>query len=115
MKIENKMISTRQFLFLVFIIGMVMKMFMLPSSLLKVSGRDSAIVMLIYFFIESVNVFIIAFIIKKHPDKTFFEVMTDCFGKVLSRIIVGATVLAVVLKFLLSLSEIKSCFATSMY
>ena len=45
MYIERPMISARQFILLAFIGGMVIKGLMLPSILMRISGKDGLFVM----------------------------------------------------------------------
>ena len=75
MHIERPMITLRQFVMLVFIGGIVIKGLMLPSVLLRISGKDGLFVMLFYFVIEIINVWILSYLIGKYPDKTFFAMM----------------------------------------
>ena len=69
MEVNGKAISSRQFLCMAFIGGMVIKMFMLPSLLVQVCGRDGAVVMLVYLAVEICNLALIAYLIKKYPDQ----------------------------------------------
>ena len=115
MEANGKAISSRQFLCMAFIGGMVIKMFMLPSLLVQVCGRDGAVVMLVYLAVEICNLALIAYLIKKYPDLTFFDALKECFGCVISRIIAGVILLAIFTKFVLNLSEIKAFFSTSMF
>lgn len=115
MKIENSMITQRQFLIMVFIGGMVIKGFMLPSLLMLTSGRDSLFVMIFYFLVEIINLTCIALLIKLYPNKNFFCMMEDCFGKILSRIFILAFLFAAGVKFVLNLSEVKAFFSSSMF
>lgn len=115
MHIERPMITLRQFVMLVFIGGIVIKGLMLPSVLLRISGKDGLFVMLFYFVIEIINVWILSYLIGKYPDKTFFAMMEECFGKVLSRIIAMTIVVAALVKLTLNLSEVKAFFAIGMF
>lgn len=112
---KTKAISTAQLLCMAFIGGMVIKMFMLPSLLAQTVGRDGVFVMLFYMVVEIINLALIITLIKKYPSVTFYEMLCDLFGSVVSRIIVCVCVLAAAFKFLLNLSEIKAFFSTSMF
>ena len=48
---ERKYLNSAQFFILVFVCGMAIKMFMLPALLLKVSGRESIVVVTFYLII----------------------------------------------------------------
>ncbi len=115
MKIENSLITQRQFLIMVFIGGMVIKGFMLPSLLMLTSGRDGIFVMIFYFLVEIINLTCIAILIKRYPNKNFFLMLEECFGKIISRIVVFTFLIAAVAKFVLNLSEVKAFFSSSMF
>lgn len=115
MQIERPMITVRQFIILAFIGGIVIKGLMLPSVLLRVSGKDGLIVMIAYFIVEIINIGIFAYLISRYPEKTFFGMMEDCFGKVISRLFAFLIVVAAVVKFTLNLSEVKAFFAVGMF
>ena len=72
---NTRQISSTQFALLVFVCGMAIKMFMLPALMLKVSGRDSIIVMAFYLVIELVSVVFLTLTLKRNPDKTFYEIL----------------------------------------
>ena len=94
MYIERPMISARQFILLAFIGGIVIKGLMLPSILMRISGKDGLFVMAFYFLIEIINLTLFSLLIVKFPEKTFFDILSECFGKVFSRIIAVAIIIA---------------------
>lgn len=115
MYIERPMISARQFILLAFIGGMVIKGLMLPSILMRISGKDGLFVMAFYFLIEIINLTLFSLLIVKFPEKTFFNILSECFGKVFSRIIAVAIIIASLIKFTLNLSEVKAFFSIEMF
>ena len=115
MYIERPMISARQFILLAFIGGMVIKGLMLPSILMRISGKDGLFVMAFYFLIEIINLTLFSLLIVKFPEKTFFDILSECFGKVFSRIIAVAIIIASLIKFTLNLSEVKAFFLIEMF
>ena len=115
MQIERPMISARQFILLAFIGGMVIKGLMLPSILMRISGKDGLFVMAFYFLIEIINLTLFSLLIVKFPEKTFFNILSECFGKVFSRIIAVAIIIASLIKFTLNLSEVKAFFSIEMF
>lgn len=108
-------ITSTQFSFFAFICGMAIKMFMLPALMLKVSGRDSVIVMSFYLIIELVNVLFLVLTVKRNPDKTFYEILSSAIGKIGAKIIVVYFTCFLLLKLLLMLSEVKVFFSVSVY
>ncbi len=115
MYIERPMISARQFILLAFIGGIVIKGLMLPSILMRISGKDGLFVMAFYFLIEIINLTLFSLLIVKFPEKTFFDILSECFGKVFSRIIAVAIIIASLIKFTLNLSEVKAFFLIEMF
>ena len=115
MQIERPMISARQFILLAFVGGMVIKGLMLPSILMRISGKDGLFVMAFYFLIEIINLTLFSLLIVKFPEKTFFNILSECFGKVISRIIALAIMVAALIKFTLNLSEVKAFFSIEMF
>lgn len=115
MYIERPMISARQFILLAFIGGMVIKGLMLPSILMRISGKDGLFVMAFYFLIEIINSRCFLLLIVKFPEKTFFNILSECFGKVISRVIALAIMVAALIKFTLNLSEVKAFFSIEMF
>lgn len=115
MKVNAQMITQRQFLIMAFIGGMVIKGFMLPSLLMPVSGRDGIFVMIFYFIVEIINLAIIAYLITAYPDKTFFVMLEECFGKIISRILIMIFIFAATVKLALNFSEVKNFFVSSLY
>ncbi len=115
MYIERPMISARQFILLAFIGGMVIKGLMLPSILMRISGKDGLFVMAFYFLIEIINLTLFSLLIVKFPEKTFFNILSECFGKVISRVIALAIMVAALIKFTLNLSEVKAFFSIEMF
>ena len=71
MQIKKPMITSRQFIILAFIGGIVIKGLMLPSVMLRVSGRDGLFVMAIYFVLEIINIGLFCKLISDYPTKRF--------------------------------------------
>lgn len=111
----NKQLSSTQFAILVFICGMAIKMFMLPALMLKVSGRDSIVVMAFYLVIELINVLFLVYTLCRNPDKTFYEIVESGIGKVGAIITVIYFTLFLLLKILLMIGEVKVFFSSSVY
>lgn len=110
-----KQVSTRQFVVVQFLVALAVKMFMLPALMLRVVGKDSYIVMLVWIAFEFVDLTFVVLLARRNPDKTMYEILTDAFGKVVSRVIVAMFTLFVCAKGLLVLGELKTFFVVTMY
>ncbi len=110
-----KQVSTRQFVVVQFLVALAVKMFMLPALMLRVVGKDSYIVMLAWIAFEFVDLTFVVLLARRNPDKTMYEILTDAFGKVVSRVIVAMFTLFVCAKGLLVLGELKTFFVVTMY
>lgn len=110
-----KQVSTRQFVVVQFLVALAVKMFMLPALMLRVVGKDSYIVMLVWIAFEFVDLTFVVLLARRNPDKTMYEILTDAFGKVVSRVIVALFTLFVCAKGLLVLGELKTFFVVTMY
>ncbi len=110
-----KQVSTRQFVVVQFLVALAVKMFMLPALMLRVVGKDSYIVMLAWIAFEFVDLTFVVLLARRNPDKTMYEILTDAFGKVVSRVIVALFTLFVCAKGLLVLGELKTFFIITMY
>lgn len=111
----EKQVTSRQFVLIVFMIGMAVKMFMVPALILQVSGRDSYIPLSFYLIVEIFCLFCILFAMKKNPNKTFYEYMTDGFGKIFAKILVGFFAVYLIFKLTLIISETKIFFTVSVF
>ncbi len=112
---EAKQINTKQFVAVQFLIALAVKMFMLPALMLRIVGKDSYMVMIIWIAVEFANLTFILITAKRNPDKTMYDILTDAFGKVFSRIIVALLTLFVAVKGILIISELKMFFKVTMY
>ena len=110
-----KQVSTRQFVVVQFLVALAVKMFMLPALMLRVVGKDSYIVMLAWIAFEFVDLTFVVLLARRNPDKTMYEILTDAFGNVVSRVIVALFTLFVCAKGLLVLGELKTFFVVTMY
>ena len=115
MQVERPMITSRQFIILAFIGGMAIKGLMLPSLLMRISGKDGLFVLAFYFAIEILNLALISVLVVKYPEKNFFNMLEECFGKVGSRILCVLILIAATIKYTLNLSEVKAFFTLEMF
>jgi len=107
--------TTKQLIMITFIAGMALKIFLLPTLLLKSAGRDGLIVLGILLLVEMVLLGAAFFIIKKSPNLTLTEALEKYLTKVGARIVALILVAYIVLKLLLIFTETRSFFETSLF
>lgn len=112
---EGKQVTTKQFVAVQFLIALAVKMFMLPALMLRIVGKDSYLIMMIWIAVEFIDLTFLLIIAKRNPDKTIYDILTDALGKIVSRIVIGIFSLFILLKCLLVLSEVKMFFSVTMY
>lgn len=107
-----KKIDASQFSVFIFIAVMALKIFLAPGLLIKYSGRDGWISMLIFVVIELVMLLTILFIVKLNPDKTLYEVLANALGKIVAKIVLTVATLLFAVKLIIMLGELKLFFNT---
>ncbi len=109
----RKSIDASQLSVFVFIAVMALKIFLAPGLLIKYSGRDGWISMLIFVLIELAMLLVILFIIKLNPDKTFYEVLLGSVGKIVAKAIMLVFAVLLGVKTIIMIGEIRLFFTTS--
>lgn len=105
-------IKFRQFIIIVFLLAVAAKMFMLPTYMMRVSGPDSLIVMLIESAVDMLLLFVVICIIRSGKG-SFVETVQYAFGKVLSKIMTAVLAVYYLCKLFLMLTEFKIFFSTA--
>ena len=108
----KKDIDASQLSVFIFIAVMALKIFLAPGLLIKNSGRDGWISMLIFVAIELAILLVILFIIKLNPDKTLYEVLVSALGKIVAKIVLVVVVALLGVKLIMMLGELKLFFNT---
>lgn len=108
-------ISSKQFVVLLFLVTLAIKMFMLPSLILRTVGKDGYLVIVAYTLFEFVGLGLLLAAVVRNPDKTLFDILSAATGKVVSRIIVTFIIAFALVKATIVISEIKMFFAVIMY
>ncbi len=109
----RKEIDSSQLSVFVFMAVMALKIFLAPGLLIKYSGRDGWISMLVFVAIELVVLLMILFIIKLNPDKDLYEVLKYGVGNIGAKIVLLITSLFFGIKLIIMLGELKLFFNTS--
>ncbi|MDR0426044.1 MAG: spore germination protein [Clostridiales bacterium] len=112
---QPKQVSAKQFALIVFLAAVAIQLFMLPGLVMRVTGRDSYMVMFAVMLLEGVNLFFILAILKRNPDKTCFQILTDCAGKIAARVIAVLFGLFAFFKLMLIIGEIHMFFAEAVF
>lgn len=109
----RKEIDSSQLSVFVFIAVMALKIFLAPGLLIKYSGRDGWISMLIFVIIELAILLMVLFIIKLNPDKSLYEVLKFGLGKIGAKIFLAVICVFFGVKLIIMLGELKLFFNTS--
>lgn len=107
-----KKIDASQFSVFIFIAVMALKIFLAPGLLIKYSGRDGWISMLIFVVIELLMLLTVLFIVKLNPEKTLYGVLKSALGTVVAKIILVIIILFFGIKLIIMLGEVKLFFNT---
>lgn len=108
-------ISSKQFIVVLFLVTLAIKMFMLPSLVLRIVGKDGYLVIVAYTLFEFLGLGLLLSTMLRNPDKTLFDILSDATGKVISRIIVVFLIAFALVKATIIINEIKMFFAVIMY
>lgn len=111
----EKTISTNQSGLIYCIFTIALKLSALPSLMFSYAGNDSYVACLIALIIDMLATFIVIGIIIKHPDKSFKQLITETFGKVISTIIHTLLVIYFLAKCVLVLQELHDYFIATLF
>jgi len=100
---------------IIFCIGTTLKIFLLPTLLLKSVGRDGLIVISVLLIFELLLLIACLIAIKLSPNLTFTQALERHFGKIAARVIAAILVLYACLKLLLLFTETRSFFESSLF
>lgn len=112
---SEKQLSTKQFVFLIFLSSIAIKMFLLPALILRTFGKNGIWTIAFFIVLEIMNLILLLVVCRRNPDKTFFQIITDAFGKIVSKIIVAVLFAFTFVKTVIVVSEIKVFFVAVMY
>lgn len=100
---------------LTFLVAIAMKMFMLPVLMMRVSGRDSFISLIIMLSIDFVFLFIVCLTLHLSGEKNIFELLSSAFGVIAAKIILIAVGLFYGIKLFMILIDVRVFFSTSVF
>lgn len=109
----QKLINTKQFTILVFILTMALKLFMFPTLILKIAGHDGYLVIALALLIEFIILLMILYIFRLFPDLTFYEILEQTLGRITAKALVAVFAFYQIIKISLAINEIKLFFTIS--
>ncbi len=110
----NKELKTRQICLFMFAFFPVVKLFMMGSVISGYAKEDTWLSVLINLVLDFLSILAIVYCAKK-TDKTFFELLQDCFGKLASKIIIFTYFLFFIMKGILPLNEAKDYMRLTLF
>ncbi|MDE6398876.1 MAG: spore germination protein, partial [Clostridiales bacterium] len=111
----ERRINTAQLFTVIFILGMSMKMLMLPVLLLKAIGRDSVLGVSAILLLELICLGVCIAAIVLAPEKSFTELLQGCVGKIASRILLALFAVYFLFKLLLLSGEVRIFFCENLF
>lgn len=111
----EKTISTNQTGLIYCIFTIALKLSALPSLMFSYAGNDSYVACLIALIIDMLATLIVIGIIIKHPDKSFKQLITETFGKIISVVIHSLLVIYFLAKCVLVLQELHDYFIATLF
>lgn len=113
--VTEKRISTAQLFTVIFILGMSLKMLMLPVLLLKASGRNAVVAMALILACEIVCLVVLLVALALAPQKSFTELLEGCIGKWASKIVFAVLALFFFAKIVLLSGEVRIFFTENLF
>ncbi len=111
----ERRISTAQLFTVVFILGMSLKMLMLPVLMLKAVGRDSVLGMAVVLGSEFICLAAMIAAVVLSPQKSFTELLEQCVGKIAAKIVFCLLALFFFCKLLLLSGEVRIFFSENLF
>lgn len=111
----EKTISTNQASLILCIFTIALKLSALPAIMFFYTGNDSYVACAIALAFDFVGTLIIVNKMKKNPDKSFNQIITDSLGKVVSIIIHVLLLLYFLTKCVLVLQELHDYFIATLF
>jgi spore germination protein KB len=105
-----KLVNTKQYYVVVFLMMMAQKLFLLPALMIKTGGRDSYMSMFMILLLEVLVIVMITIVTKMHKNYTFYDLLSKGTKPVIGKIIAGIMVLGLLLKIILVISELRVFF-----
>lgn len=111
----KKELTTRQFGMLIFLSIISLKLIVLPSILARFTGKDGIFALLIWFAIELCILLGIIWVMNTFPDLTFKEILTNCYGKAICKIVFFLLFLYFFLKSVLAIKDLHNYLIETLF
>lgn len=112
---EQKEITTHQMGVVLSLSIISLKVLIFPAVVGKISYNNCYISVFISLAIDFLFMMLIVYAMKKNPDKTFFEIMEDCFGKVVAKIVGFVLLLFFLGKGIMAIKELQNYFVQLLF
>ena len=106
----KKLLTTRQLSMTLFICVISLKFLVFPALSTKYAGRDAYIAIFFYLLIEFSIILLILQIMKKYPNHTFKDIISDTLGKYTAKIIYAVLFIYFLAKTLFLIKETHNYF-----
>lgn len=110
----EKRISTAQLFTVIFILGMGLKILMLPVLMLKVLGRDSVLGLAAMGVVELLCLGAMLAAIMLSPEKSFYDLVSELAGKIAAKIIFTVFAAFFFFKLVLLAGEVRVFFSENL-
>lgn len=112
---EQKQITTHQMGVVLSLSIISLKVLIFPAVVGKIAYNNCYISVFISLLIDFLFMMLIAYVMKRNPDKTFFDVLENCFGKVVSKVVVAILTLFFVFKGIMAIKELQNYFVQLLF
>lgn len=85
-----------------------LKLFILPSIVSRYAGNNCYLSVILSMAVEFLFILLILWIMKKHPEKSLFEILELRFGKIFPKILTGILTLYFLFKSIVSMKELQN-------
>lgn len=83
----KKLVTTRQFIFILILNMITLKVIVLPNLFTQVLGRDSYLFIIFMLLLDFLVLLVFLFLQNKFKEMSFYEMLEHLFGKVVAKII----------------------------
>ena len=83
----KKLVTVRQLILILIVSMLTLKVLYLPSLIAEDIGRDGYLFVFIFLLFDFVVLLFLLYLFNKNPDKSFYEILRNIFGTILSKII----------------------------
>lgn len=112
---KTKQLSNHQIGVILSLSIISLKVLIYPAVIGRYSFNNCYLSVILSLSVDFLAIACILFVIKHNPDKTFFEMMESCFGKVFSKIIGSLLMVFFLFKAFASIKELQNYFVQLLF